>query len=492
MTVGVRSVLIANRGEIALRILRSVRAAGLTGCIVYHDVDAHTPAVKAADHAVRIEGPTPVAAYLDAEQIVEAALSVGADAIHPGYGFLSENASFARLCKQAGLTFVGPHAETIELMGDKVRARNFVEQRGFPVAPSAVEDDDPTTFIERARAVGAPLLIKPSAGGGGKGMRIVRDLSTLEEDIGRARIEGERYFGDGRLFAERYVERPRHIEVQVLGDGHGNVVHLFERECSLQRRFQKVVEEAPSPTLSEPERANICGVAAGIAKAAGYVGAGTVEFIYGRGEFYFLEMNTRIQVEHPVTEEVTGIDLVAEQLRIATGAALGYQQEDLSISGHAIEARVYAEDSTRDFAPTTGPLLVMQSPSGEGVRVDAGVEEGGEVTSSFDPMIAKLIVHAATRADALEKADAALADFVILGCKTNISYLRRLLRDQDVRAGTIHTALIAEKPEIAAEPPLSGERLKRLLSAGALTTGPVVLSADAVPALHAAIGRWQN
>ncbi|MAM11731.1 MAG: biotin carboxylase [Rhizobiaceae bacterium] len=488
----ITKVLIANRGEIAVRILRSVHKAGLKGVAVHHAVDAQTPAVKQADTAVEITGATPVAAYLDGAQIIAAAKESGADAIHPGYGFLSENAGFARACEEAGIAFIGPRPETIDLMGDKVRARNFVESRGFPVAPSAIEDDDPATFVERARAVGAPLLIKPSAGGGGKGMRIVRDLALLEEEIERGRNEGQRYFGDGRLFAERYVERPRHIEVQVLGDTHGNVVHLFERECSLQRRFQKVVEEAPSPTLSADERERICEVAAGIARAAGYVGAGTVEFIYGRGEFYFLEMNTRIQVEHPVTEEITGTDLIAEQLRVAAGEPLGYGQDALAINGHAIEVRVYAEDAARDFAPTTGPLLTMIPPGGAGVRIDSGVEQGGAVTAAFDPMIAKLIVHAANREAALDKADAALADFVILGCRTNIAYLRRLLADPDVRGGAIHTGLIGEKPELAADPAVDGATVRALLAAAALSARPVLDAANAVPALHAAIGGWRN
>ncbi|ALR21499.1 MULTISPECIES: acetyl-CoA carboxylase biotin carboxylase subunit [Sphingomonadales] len=488
----ITKVLIANRGEIAVRILRSVHKAGLKGVAVHHAVDAQTPAVKQADTAVEITGATPVAAYLDGAQIIAAAKESGADAIHPGYGFLSENAGFARACEEAGIAFIGPRPETIDLMGDKVRARNFVESRGFPVAPSAIEDDDPATFVERARAVGAPLLIKPSAGGGGKGMRIVRDLALLEEEIERGRNEGQRYFGDGRLFAERYVERPRHIEVQVLGDTHGNVVHLFERECSLQRRFQKVVEEAPSPTLSADERERICEVAAGIARAAGYVGAGTVEFIYGRGEFYFLEMNTRIQVEHPVTEEITGTDLIAEQLRVAAGEPLGYGQDALAINGHAIEVRVYAEDAARDFAPTTGPLLTMIPPGGAGVRIDSGVEQGGAVTAAFDPMIAKLIVHAANREAALDKADAALADFVILGCRTNIAYLRRLLADPDVRAGAIHTGLIGEKPELAADPAVDGATVRALLAAAALSARPVLDAANAVPPLHAAIGGWRN
>src|SRR5262249_34455702 len=278
---------------------------------------------------VEITGPTPVAAYLDGARIIAAAKQVGAGAIHPGYGFLSENAGFARAVAAAGRRFVGPTPEAIELMGDKVRARAVVPKLGFPGAPSAIEDDDPATFIERAEAVGFPLLIKRSAGGGGKGMRIVREAGALAEEIVRARSEGQRYFGDGRLYVERYVENPRHIEVQVLGDAHGNVVHLFERECSVQRRFQKIIEETPSPALSPEERARICETAAGIARAAGYRNAGTVEFIYGAGAFYFLEMNTRLQVEHPVTEMVTGIDLVREQLRVVAGEPLGFAQVDI-------------------------------------------------------------------------------------------------------------------------------------------------------------------
>jgi propionyl-CoA carboxylase alpha chain/3-methylcrotonyl-CoA carboxylase alpha subunit/acetyl-CoA/propionyl-CoA carboxylase biotin carboxyl carrier protein len=318
------AVLVANRGEIALRIVRTVRDLGLEAIVIHHAADAASPAVRAASRAVEIFGATPVAAYLDGAQIVDAAQRTGAGAIHPGYGFLSENAAFARAVTEQNLVFVGPTPEAIELMGDKVRARTFVARHGFPVAPSAIEDDDPPSFVDRALALGFPLLIKPAAGGGGKGMRIVRQAEALREEVLRARSEGERYFGDGRLYVERYVEKPRHIEVQVLGDAHGHVVHLFERECSVQRRFQKIVEEAPSPALDEVQRTTICEVAVGIAAAAGYRNAGTIEFIYGGGEFYFLEMNTRLQVEHPVTEMVTGIDLVREQLRVAAGEPLGY------------------------------------------------------------------------------------------------------------------------------------------------------------------------
>ncbi|HWA89453.1 MAG TPA: biotin carboxylase N-terminal domain-containing protein [Rhizomicrobium sp.] len=485
-----KSVLVANRGEIALRILKTVKRLGMRGIVVHHALDADSPAVAFADAAIEITGATPVAAYLDDAAIIAAARRAGADAIHPGYGFLSENAAFARAVEAAGLLFIGPRPETIGLLGDKVRARAFVAKHGYPVAPSAVEDDDPPTFAERARALGAPLLVKPSAGGGGKGMRIVRDMALLAEELERARSEGLRYFGDGRLYVERYVERPRHIEVQVLGDAHGNVVHLFERECSMQRRFQKIVEEAPSPALDEAERTRICETAAGIARRAGYRNAGTVEFIYGGGAFYFLEMNTRLQVEHPVTEAITGLDLVEEQIRIAEGAPLRLAQEDLRRTGHAIELRIYAEDAGRGFVPTTGPVLMLKMP--DDVRVDCGVREGQQVTAAFDPMLAKLVVHADTRDAAIDKARAALARVILLGCRINTAFLSRLIDTAEFRAGDLHTGLIAELPEIAADPAPDAGTLRTLLAVAARHTPAVVEAARRVPALHASIGEWRN
>jgi acetyl/propionyl-CoA carboxylase alpha subunit len=487
-----RRVLIANRGEIALRILRTLHDLGIEGIVVHHAVDADSPAVRSANRAIEIKGRSPVAAYLDADQIVAAAKAAGADAIHPGYGFLSENADFARAVAKAGIAFVGPTVEAIELMGDKIRARTFVAKHGFPVAPSAIEDDDPASFAARARAVGFPLLIKPSAGGGGKGMRIVRDPAELNDEIIRARSEGERYFGDGRLYVEKYIEQPRHIEVQVLGDAHGNVVHLFERECSVQRRFQKIVEETPSPALDAAQRKAICETAAGIARAANYRNAGTIEFIYGAGEFYFLEMNTRLQVEHPVTEMVTGIDLVREQLRVAAGEKLSFAQKDVRVSGHAIEFRLYAESPARGFAPTTGKALALRWPDAPGVRVDSGILQGQRITSAFDPMLAKLIVHGANRTEAMARADAALARFALLGCETNVAFLRRLVNHPAFAAGEIHTGFLDANPELAAEPPPSPATITRLLAAAALTTRPVRDAADAVPALHASIGGWRN
>ncbi len=485
-----RSVLVANRGEIAVRILRTVQGLGLRGIVVFHAVDRGSPAVLMADAAIEITGGTPVAAYLDGAQIIAAACQSGAGAIHPGYGFLSENARFARAVAAAGMVFVGPTPGQIDLMGDKVRARAFVAAGGFPVAPSAIEDDDPATFAQRALRVGFPLLIKPAAGGGGKGMRIVREAAALAGGIERARSEGQRYFGDGRLYVERYIESPRHIEVQVLGDAHGNVVHLFERECSVQRRFQKIVEESPSPALDAATRARICATAAGIARAAGYRNAGTVEFIFGAGVFYFLEMNTRLQVEHPVTEMITGRDLVEDQLRIAAGEPLGFAQSDLATRGHAIEFRIYAEDPARGYSPTTGPVLALRLPAG--VRVDCGVVEGQDVTAAFDPMLAKLIVHGADRAEAIALGDRALADFVLLGCATNVSFLRRFLKHPVFVAGDVHTGFLDANPEIAATPPVPPAVLARLLAAAALSTRPLRDAADAVPALHAAMGAWRN
>jgi acetyl-CoA/propionyl-CoA carboxylase, biotin carboxylase, biotin carboxyl carrier protein len=488
-----KRVLIANRGEIALRILRTVQALGLEAIVVHHSADAATPAVRAADSAIEITGATPIAAYLDGAQIVAAARASGAGAVHPGYGFLSENAHFARQVADAGLIFVGPTADAIELMGDKVRARAFVAARGFPVAPSAIEDDDPKTFSERARAVGFPLLIKPAAGGGGKGMRIVREAAMLDDEIVRARSEGARYFGDGRLYVERYVERPRHIEVQVLGDAHGNVVHLFDRECSIQRRFQKIIEEAPSPALDENERKRICDIAVGIARAAGYRNAGTIEFIYGRGEFFFLEMNTRLQVEHPVTEMITGVDLVTEQLHVAAGEPLRFGQSGLRIDGHAIEYRIYAESPVRGFVPTTGRIVEMALPdAGPGVRVDTGISKGQVVTAAFDPMLAKLVVHGRDREAARARAYDALGQLVVLGCETNTAFLRRLTADPDFAAGALHTGFLDEHPALAADPPISAELAAKLIAAAALSLRPVRDSADAVPEIFSAMGAWRN
>lgn len=488
----IRRLLVANRGEIATRILRTARARGITAAIVRHPAEEGGTAPRLANDVLPIRGATPVAAYLDVAGIVRVAREWGADAVHPGYGFLSESAALARGLSEAGIRFIGPTADVIELMGDKIHARNFVIERGFLVAPSAVEADDPATFVQRALAVGLPILIKPVAGGGGKGMRIVRDAAVLEADLATARREGERYFGDGRLFVERYVENPRHIEVQVFGDTHGNVVHFGERECSVQRRFQKIVEESPSPGLTPETRERICAAAADIAKAAGYVGAGTVEFIYGADrEFYFLEMNTRLQVEHPVTEMVTGFDLVAEQLRVAEGEALGYTQADIGHRGHAIELRVCAEDAGAGFVPATGRIHLLREAAGPGVRMDSGVHEGQSVGTDFDPLLSKLIVHGRDRGEAIARARQALRDTVLLGLATNIAYLDRVLAHPRFACGDYCTAFLDE--EAAA---LSGKNetvpTDILLAAAVLSDRQMIVTAASAPPIYATMGAWRN
>ncbi|MEH7906255.1 biotin carboxylase N-terminal domain-containing protein [Rhizobium laguerreae] len=484
------TVLIANRGEIAVRVIKTLRELELRSAIVYHALDAGAPAVSMADTAIAVSGRTPVAAYLDTAQIIAAAREANAGAIHPGYGFLAENADFARAVVESGFTFVGPTPESIQLMGDKIRARNFAQRNGIPVVHSAIEEDDPASFIMRARSIGAPLLVKASAGGGGKGMRIARDLDTLEDAIAEARSEAQRYFGDGRLYIERYIEKLRHIEVQVLGDSFGSVVHLFERECSVQRRFQKVIEEAPASTISPRLRQRICEAAVRIARAANYRNAGTVEFIVDGGEFYFLEMNTRLQVEHPVTEMITGIDIVAEQLYLAGGHELRFSQSDIVSKGHAIEARMCAEAPERGFSPTTGKVLVLEYPGGPGLRIDTGISQGQQITTAFDSLLAKVIVHADTRSEAALKVERVMRELVLLGCETNASFLARVLADEQFLSGQVHTGYLDENPQLAAGD--SPSDLSTFLAAAALLTRPVCDSADAVPELHASLGGWRN
>ncbi len=389
------TVLVANRGEIAVRIMRTLRALGIRSVAVFSDADADARHVREADTAVRL-GPAPAAdSYLSAERILAAAAATGAQAVHPGYGFLAENATFARACADAGVVFVGPPADAIEAMGDKIRAKRTVAAAGVPVVPGRSEPGLSDAEIAAAAVeVGFPVLLKPSAGGGGKGMRLVRGPDALADEIASARREARGAFGDNTLLVERYVERPRHIEIQVLGDTHGTVLHLGERECSLQRRHQKIIEEAPSPLLSAAARERMGGAAVEAARAVGYTGAGTVEFIVSAdrpGEFFFLEMNTRLQVEHPVTECVTGLDLVEWQLRVAAGEPLPFGQGDVRLDGHAIEARVYAEDPARGFLPTGGPVLALVEPALPHVRVDSGLVAGMNVGTTYDPMLAKVI-----------------------------------------------------------------------------------------------------
>ncbi|MFF7470343.1 biotin carboxylase N-terminal domain-containing protein [Streptomyces sp. NPDC008092] len=435
------TVLVANRGEIAVRVIRTLRSLGVRSVAVYSDADADARHVREADTAVRI-GPAPAGeSYLSVARLLAAAAVSGAQAVHPGYGFLAENAAFARACEEAGLAFIGPPADAIALMGDKIRAKETVAAAGVPVVPGGRDPE----LADAARELGAPVLLKPSAGGGGKGMRLVRDLTLLDEEIAAARREARASFGDDTLLVERWIDRPRHIEIQVLADGHGNVVHLGERECSLQRRHQKVIEEAPSVLLDEATRAAMGEAAVQAARSCGYVGAGTVEFIVPGGDpssYYFMEMNTRLQVEHPVTELVTGLDLVEWQLRVAAGEQLPFAQGDITLTGHAVEARICAEDPARGFLPTGGTVLLLHEPAGDGVRTDSGLSEGSEVGSLYDPMLSKVIAYGPDRESALRKLRAALAETVTLGVQTNAGFLRRLLAHPAVVAGELDTGLV--------------------------------------------------
>jgi acetyl-CoA/propionyl-CoA carboxylase biotin carboxyl carrier protein len=437
-------LLIANRGEIAVRIARTAHALGLKTFGVYSAQDAGALHVERVDCAVRI------GSYLDPQELVQAARRGGARAVHPGYGFLSENAAFARAVREAGLIWVGPPPEAIELMGDKLAAKRAAAQAGVPVVPEG-------------EAAALPVMVKAVAGGGGKGMRVVRRAEELQEALAAARREAQAAFGDGRVMLERYIERPRHIEVQVLADSHGNVIHLGERECTLQRRHQKVIEEAPSPALSPEQRARIGAAAVALARACGYESAGTVEFVAtaDASELFFLEMNTRLQVEHPVTELVYGLDLVEQQLRIAAGEELALEQAALEPRGHAVEARLYAEDPAAGFLPATGTIVRYREPAG--VRVDSGVREGTVVGTRFDPLLAKLIAHGRDRREALDRLARALGELELLGVRTNAAFSRALLEREDVRAGEQDTGLIERAlAETAREPP------EDLLLAGAL------------------------
>lgn len=486
-------VLIANRGEIAVRIARSLRTMGIASAVVHHAIDGDSLAVREADEAIEIFGDSPVAAYLDAAQILKVAGDIGAGAVHPGYGFLSENGAFSRATADAGITFVGPSAEVIDLMGDKVASREYLTAHDVPLSPTVPFDDDTDAFVAQAEALGFPLLLKAAAGGGGKGMTIVRDAKELAKQADRTARQAERYFGDGRIYCERYIEEPRHIEVQILADGHGNCVHLWERECSIQRRFQKIIEESPAPGLGDALHEEICNKAVLIAEAANYVNAGTVEFILAPdGQFYFLEMNTRLQVEHPVTEAITGIDLVAEQIRVAAGEKLSFKQADIQRSGHAIECRIYAEDADRGFLPAIGTVLQMREPHGPGLRVDSGLVVGQEITPAFDPMLAKLIAHGPTRAHAIERMRGALKDLVLLGVTTNAAYMERLLGHDAFLAGKLDTHFIERHEDdlVAGEP---GE-LERavILAAAALTSREATDPALDIPEPYKSMGRWRN
>lgn len=450
-------LLVANRGEIALRIMRSAREEGIPTVAVYSEADRNAPHVLYADEAICIGPPPSAQSYLQIDRILEACQQTGANAVHPGYGFLSENAAFARRVTEAGITFVGPSARAIETMGSKLAAKAAVKKYGVPLVPGT---EEPVTDIEQAkkaaREIGYPILIKASAGGGGKGMRIVEDEKDFVSQMERAVSEAQSAFGDGSVFIEKFIVAPKHIEIQILGDQHGNIVYLFERECSIQRRYQKVIEEAPSAVVTPSVRQAMGEAAIGVARACDYVGAGTVEFVMGKDlDFYFLEMNTRLQVEHPVTEMITGMDLVKLQLDIARGKVLPFRQEDLSIQGHAIEVRVYAEDPANNFLPDTGKLQTYRRPHGPGIRVDDGFAEGMQIPVYYDPMIAKLVVHAQDRDAAIRRMLRAIDEYQISGVETTLDFCRFVLQHDAFVSGKFDTKFVDEffKPEFLQEAP---------------------------------------
>lgn len=436
--------LIANRGEIAVRVIRACHESGMHAVAVYSDVDANARHVQLADEAYAIGAASPADSYLNAAKLIDVARRSGCDCVHPGYGFLSETETFAAVVLEAGLVWIGPPPDAIRLMGVKTEARARMQQAGVPLVPGFQADDaDDAAFIAAAVTIGYPVMVKAAGGGGGKGIRVVCDPARLPEALAGARREAEHAFGDPRLFLEKYIEAARHVEIQVIADSHGHTLHLFERECSAQRRHQKIVEESPSPLLTPERRARMGAAAVEAARAVGYTNAGTVEFIATPdGAFYFLEMNTRLQVEHPVTEMVTGLDIVKLQFAVAAGEPLPLAQADVQPRGHAIECRVYAEDPRNNFLPAIGPVLKFIPPEGPGVRVDSGVQSGDTITIHYDPMIAKIIVYEATRAAAIDRMHAALDRTVILGTTTNIPFLRALLAHPTFAAGEVDTRFV--------------------------------------------------
>jgi propionyl-CoA carboxylase alpha chain len=465
----IQKLLVANRGEIALRVMRTAKEMGIKTVAVYSEADRQSLHVRFADEAVCIGSPASSQSYLRIDKIIDAAKLTNSDAIHPGYGFLSENEDFAREVRNAGLIFIGPSPESIELMGSKLGAKAAVAKFNVPLVPGTAE---PISDIAKAKKValeiGYPILIKASAGGGGKGMRIVEDEALFDEQMERAVSEAISSFGDGSVFIEKYVAKPRHIEFQILGDQHGNVVHLFERECSIQRRHQKVVEEAPSSILTPELREQMGEAAVNAAKAANYYNAGTIEFILDENlNFYFLEMNTRLQVEHPVTEQITGLDLVKLQIKIAEGEPLPFKQEELTIKGHAIEVRVYAEDPANNFLPDIGTLVTYKRPQGHGIRVDDGFEEGMAIPFYYDPMIAKMICTAHTRQEAVDKMIRAIDEYEITGVETTLGFCKFVMQHEAFRSGNFDTKFVENyfRPEVLNPQPNDREELLAALLA---------------------------
>ena len=438
-------ILVANRGEIALRVMKTCKAMGIKTVAIYSEADKNTPFVKFADEAICVGPPPSSESYLLGDKILQICKDLNVDGVHPGYGFLSENADFTRKATDAGITFIGPSPKSMELMGNKLAAKETVKEFGIPMVEGVDEAIvDVEKSLIKAKEIGFPILVKAAAGGGGKGMRVVEKAEEFVEQMNLAIREAESSFGDGSVFIERYVGSPRHIEVQVLADTHGNTVHLFERECSIQRRHQKVIEEAPSVILTPELREAMGKAACDVAKSCNYVGAGTVEFLYEKGEFFFLEMNTRLQVEHPVTEMITGLDLVEQQIKVARGEKLAFTQDDLKINGHSLEVRVYAEDPQNNFLPDIGTLEVYKRPTGEGVRVDDGFEEGMEIPIYYDPMISKLIVHAPTREEAIEKMTKAIGDYDIVGIKTTLDFCKFTINHAAFKSGDFDTHFVPQ------------------------------------------------
>jgi len=489
--VSVKTVLIANRGEIAVRIARACREHGLAAVAVYSEADRGAPHTLAADRAVPIGPPPAVQSYLSVEALLAAARSAGADAVHPGYGFLAESAAFGRAVEAAGLTWIGPPPEAIATMGDKLAARATVARAGVPLVPGAEVGGDAAAA---ARRLGFPVLVKAAAGGGGKGMRTVASEAELPDALAAARREAEAAFADGRVYLEKLLVRPRHVEVQVLGDRHGTLVHLGERECSIQRRHQKIIEETPCPVLTPRLRAEMTAAALAAARAVGYTSAGTVEFLLdAEGRFYFLEMNTRVQVEHPITEWVTGIDIVAAQLRVAAGAPLGFGQADVRARGHAIEARLYAEDPAAGFFPSAGPILALREPTGPGVRVDSGIAAGGVVPVEYDPLLGKISAWGEGRATAIARLLAALRDTAVLGPTTNLAFLQDVLAHPAFRRAETHTGFLAE--HFATWQPGGDEAVAALAAALALarpaTPAGEARGRAAAPTPWETLGAWR-
>ena len=446
-----KKVLIANRGEIAIRVMRACHELNIATVAVYSDADRDAIHARYAGEAVHIGAAPPAESYLDLDRIMKAARDSGAEAIHPGYGFLSERPAFATACEAAGIAFIGPPAAAMESLGDKLGARRLAKQNGVPTTPGTDAIGDPEKARAAALEIGLPVIIKPSGGGGGIGMKVVEKEGDLLAAIESASNAARSAFGDPTVYLEKYVRNPRHVEIQVIGDQHGNVVHLGERECSIQRRHQKILEESPSPAVTPEIRERMGAAAVAACRAAGYQNAGTVEFIFSEGDFFFLEVNARLQVEHPVTELVTGIDLVKEQIRVAAGQRLSFEQDEVTFSGHAIEMRINAENPARNFMPNPKKISRWVSPAGPGVRVDSGFGPGSEVPANYDSLVAKLIVHGTDRAEAIARAQRALREFVLVGPATTIPYHRAILASPDFRSGKLTTNFIAEHPELMAE-----------------------------------------